>query len=146
MFSVYTEDTLLLESLHVVEVSATLARYPVITSAPVQQTLVEFINPCDEPQSIAIPEDPVAPVIYSYTDIPVTTQVVPFEVYAPICPVTYECVSIKSQSASIECGAPIVRFDSEIGSVTIFTYDMKKYPPGAYDVTIKGTVGVTSKL
>lgn len=73
-------------------------------------------------------------------------SVTPFIVDPPVCPVTYECISIEGPSVELTCTDPNVRIDSQTGELSFQTFDMVKYLPGDYNVTIRGTTGTVVPL
>ena len=65
---------------------------------------------------------------------------------AAVCPITYSCSvsGPRTDICSILDGATVANFDPVTGNYDFQSVDMANYPAGAYNFTIKGTVGAKS--
>ena len=65
-----------------------------------------------------------------------------FVVDPPVCPVTYECISIDDPDSIFTCVSDeIFNIDNATGQITVQSSDMAKYRPGDYLVTLRGSAG-----
>lgn len=90
-FAIYSEDTALI-GMTTVTVSAFLTDYPMIVSAVPETAQIEIIDPCLDPQSVTATAQ-TDPAGYRYTGSNPSSSftLTAFEVYPPICPITYSC-------------------------------------------------------
>ena len=107
--------------------------------------MIEILDACLRPAQILNP-DQSDPSSYFYTVQAAKLSVKPFIVDPPVCPVTYECISIEGPSTDLTCNDPNVKIDSQTGELSLQTFDMVKYHPGDYTVTIRGTTGTVVPL
>ena len=107
---------------------------------------IEFINPCNDPNSLIVP-DQFNPLPYLYTSNGAQINVTPFIAGPPVCPITYECISVRGEDINLKCNdSGVVSFDEIEGTMNFNTLDMAKYRPGSYEIIIRGTVGFETKI
>ena len=58
-----------------------------------------------------------------------------------ICPIQYECVD----TLGLRCGNELT-VNSETGRVKLRTFDMSRFPPGPYEVTLRASSGSISPI
>ena len=106
--------------IHTIKLEAYFVNYPAITSVPqVMSTPLEIVDPCDSPTSLIAPSQN-DPAEYFYTPAATTFHVsLPLEVYPPVCPISFECVSVDGPDDDVACtDEEVVMFDAETGSLT----------------------------
>ena len=134
--------------MHSIEVEAYFKQHPLMTSQqPNQMTQIELLHPCLIPASIQA-TDQSDPAEYFYTPGGSTFTVNPFLVDPPICPVTYECITVTGKNLNAPCDnlADSIVFSPTTGRLTFLTDDMEKYEPGSYIFTMRGTVGESAPI
>lgn len=108
---------------------------------------LELIHPCGKPdyQPSLITVSPLQrnPPPYFYTESGASIQIAPFVVKPAFCPVTYECIRVQGKDESLTCD----QFSFPSNEVMFFkSFDMAKFRPGQYELTVRGTIGIQNTL
>ena len=118
MFEIYSENVTL-EGFKTIEIQGYFKDHPLMTSeAPNLQTLIEIEDPCLRPASITAPTQ-TNPDDYFYTEDGANFIVSPpLTNDPPICPITFECISISGQNSNLSCeDSDAVTFDELTGEL-----------------------------
>ena len=130
-FDLFSEN-LSLVGIKTIEVQAYFKDYPLVTSsAPNPTETIQIFDPCERPTGLADPGQ--TQTEYFYSEGGLAYKVNDFVPSPSFCPVTYECVSSN-------CLLSELAFKSD-GSLRFTTSDLKKFPPGKIEFTLRGSVG-----
>ena len=149
-FEIYSEDFSLLGDRNIT-VASFLTQYPVTKSlTPDASTTIEILNPCDDPFSLTSTAQTNPPdYIYKSTQrakVELTLAQFIVDPDASVCPITYSCQVIgpNSDVCSKTDGDTVATFSTTTGDYSFISIDKVNYPPGEYEFTITGTVGLKS--
>ena len=165
-FEVYSEDYSLIGT-NEVTVRPYLEDYPDHVG-PAEAAELIFLDPCAAPDKITAPAAPEFPFLDNYSAAGVRVSPAAFSTEPSVCKVAYECVKLTYLGDGLDndcdgdcvagaSGSPggdedcdgiqeIRNFDPATGSFTFQTTDIDKYPPGDYEITIRGTTGSGTQI
>jgi len=104
-FEIYSEDMSLIGT-RTIELIGTFVNYPSVKNpSQIVKTKIEILHPCLRPASISAPNQS-NPDEYYFTPGGANILVNPFIVDPPVCPVTYECISVTGPDVDVKCVDP----------------------------------------
>ena len=125
---------------HTITVTAT-AGGDLVTVKDTASFALKVIHPCQDPAFAPtnILASPIQrnPAPYLYTEQGAFIKVEDFIAEPKNCPVVYECVQV-SGASNLQCDDFVFASNQVL---TLKTFDMAKFTPGDYDITIKGSAG-----
>ena len=90
------------------------------------------------------------PLEYRYTKEGITYDP-KIEFDPSFCPIAYECISVTENTqgakSSLQCDSlDALNIENSSGKIQLMTYDMQKYTPGTYNITMKASSGYLSPV
>ena len=112
--------------------------------------MIEIEHPCLRPATITVRDSQTANPYY-YQEGGINFYSDNFQVYPPVCNITFECVStekiVGGKDDDVRCDDPdAVTFDPTTGLLNFETADIDKYSLGTYRFYMRGTVGLVDKI
>ena len=64
----------------------------------------------------------------------------------PVCPVTYQCISVTGPDSRLSCLAPAVGLNTNTGTIRFTSTDSQAYYPGEYVFTVRASSGTVNAV